>query len=176
VYVKLLNIHYCGKPPTVPILRWLVTNFLRQRPRVAPTSVHVGSVVDIVALKWVFVQSCGFPIIYHFTIAPYSLMYHVGDDRSTVPQRHGLTPLQQKNIYINNTCLFMYLFTQNIIYVQHGNSDTLVYSISYNIQLHHDHVYITCIFLLTMYTMRFYYNTVHCCNQNLIISNHHPNL
>jgi hypothetical protein len=40
----------------VPLLRWLATGLLLQRPRLDPESVHVGFVVDKVALGQAFPQ------------------------------------------------------------------------------------------------------------------------
>jgi hypothetical protein len=47
----------------MPYFGWLVTGFLLQRPRFDPSPVHVGSVVEKVALGQVFSK-------YHVSIIP----------------------------------------------------------------------------------------------------------
>jgi hypothetical protein len=65
----------------VPWLRWLVAGFSPRRPELAPSSVHVGFVVNKVALRQVFLRVIRF---YPANIIPSwlsVLIYLLGDEQ-----------------------------------------------------------------------------------------------
>jgi hypothetical protein len=76
----------CGNPLLISVLpvdtswlRLVAAGFSPRRPGFAPRSVHVGLVVDRVALGQVFSPSPSvFPCHYHSAAALYSLVYHLG--------------------------------------------------------------------------------------------------
>jgi hypothetical protein len=79
----------------VPWLRQFVSGLSMRRPGFAPRSVHVGCVVDKVALVRFISEFFGFPCQYNSTVA---LRTHVSsggwtiDPLVTAVQRHSLTP------------------------------------------------------------------------------------
>jgi hypothetical protein len=101
----------------VPQLRRLVVGFSQRRPKFAPRSVHVGSVVDIVVLGQVFLRVLRFSSVH---IIPPLLHIHsyitwgmdTGPERGPVPVRHSLTPWQQE------VCVFLDLFSDTHLTVQ----------------------------------------------------------
>jgi hypothetical protein len=65
----------------VPWLRWLVTGLSQQRPRFVPMSVHVGFVVDKVALAQVFLQVLRFPPAIIVLLGLHTHIYDLGDEQ-----------------------------------------------------------------------------------------------
>jgi hypothetical protein len=69
-----ISVNNWGGGGAVPWHRYLVAGFSLWRPGFAPRAVHVGFVVDKMALQQVFLQVLQFSHQYHSTAAPYFII------------------------------------------------------------------------------------------------------
>jgi hypothetical protein len=83
----------------MPLLRRLVAGLSPRRPAFATRSVHVGFVVDKVALGQVFLRVLVFPYQYHSTVAFHTCITW-GMNNSLVSGRSSET--QSQSIDMNN--------------------------------------------------------------------------